>query len=422
MKWYSGAFSKLFVVFTAVAAMELNAETLDGDDTWRSYVAGLPELEEKFVGMLRDPDDPRLRQELYKFMYSNLSWGYFTRVYQDESYPDFWPVFNQAFPLGFANPDDTYLQAVLDDQGTYRISGHRGSTYIVDMQIGSGPLSSWGTGQLGPTKRNFELDRDVTIEEDGTFDFILSPERPEDYEGDWLPLDPGATFIWVRQIAYDWEKERDARFTIERLDVSARRERESPQQLAARMSVMSDFVNNWTELLLNWDKFVGQSLPVNDVLVLDFTKGGGIANQRYIQGLFDIGPGEALILETEVPEQCRYWMFHLTDEFLNSFNWLHNPVTINGRQALLDSDGKFRAVISDEDPGIANWLDTSGFENGGIVGRWKECSSFPKPSIRKVLLADVLNHLPDDTARVSPEERDASIRRLRRAAQLRRRW
>lgn len=413
--------SILSVIF-AIGSSAILAENGDDDKTWRSYVAGLPGLEEKFVGMLRDPDDPQLRQQLFKFMYQNLSWGYFTRVQQDESYPDFWPVFNQAYPIGFANPDDTYYQSVVDDQGTYRITGHRGSTYIVDVMVGSGPKSSWGTGQLGPTKRNFELDRDVTIGEDGAFDFILSAKRPEGHKGDWLPLDPGATFIWIRQIAYDWEKEQDARFTIERLDVPARRKRESTQQLAERMTLMSDFVHNWTEQFLNWEKFVGQPLPVNDVLVLDFSKGGGIADQRYVQGFFDIDDGEALILETDVPEECRYWMFHLTDEFLNSLNWLHNQVTINGRQAKLNNDGKFRAVIANADPGVANWLDASGFERGGIVGRWKECSSFPKPTLKKVRLTDVLDHLPNDTARVSPEERDASIRRMRRAAQLRRRW
>ncbi len=422
MKKYVSIVLGLVLSFSYFGCSVSQAEKADNENTWRSYVAGLPGLDEKFVAMLRDPNDPQLRQELYRFMYSNLSWGFFTRMHQDESYPDFWPVFNQAFPIGFANPDDSYYQAVVDDKGTYKITGNRGSTYIVDFMIGSGPKSSWGTGQLGPTKRNFELDRDVTIQPDGSFEFILSPERPEGFKGDWLPLDPSATFIWVRQIAYDWENERDGYFTIERLDVPARRPRESTQQMVDRMSLLSDFVANWTEQFLNWEKFVGQPIPVNDVLVLDFSKGGGIKTQRYIQGFFDIKADEALILETELPEECRYWMFHLTDEFFNSLNWLHNPVTINGHYAKVSSDGKFRAVISNSDPGVANWLDASGFENGGISGRWKECNSFPKPEIKKVKLAEVMDHLPKDTIRVSAEERDATIRKMRKAAQLRRRW
>ena len=389
---------------------------------WQAYVAGLPALQEKFIPLLRDPEDPRLRQELYKFMYSNLSWGYFTRMYQDESYPDFWPMFNQVYPIGFANPDDSYYQAVIDDKGVYRITGERGSTRIFDVQIGSGPLSSWGTGQLGPTKRNFEIDKHVTVNADGAFDFILSPERPEAYQGDWLPLDPGASFIWIRQIAYDWENEKDGVVTIERLDVPARRARESTERMSERMSVLSEFVENWTALFLNWEKFSGSPFLVNDVEVLDYSHGGGITTQRYIKGKFEIADGEALILETEVPKECRYWMFHLADEFLSSLNWLHNQVSINGHYAKLDSDGKFRAVISNTDPGVANWLDASGYQHGHIVGRWKECSSYPKPGVKKVKVADVRHHLPKDTSMVTPEEREATLRKMRKAAQLRRRW
>ena len=89
---------------------------------------------------------------------------------------------------------------------------------------------------------------------------------------------------------------------------------------------------------------------------------------------------------------------------------------------LLDSDGKFRAVISNTDPGVANWLDASGYQHGHIVGRWKECSSFPKPGVKKVKVDHVRHHLPKDTSMVTPEEREATLRKMRKAAQLRRRW
>lgn len=410
--------SAFFLPFLLV----LSCKSLADGDSWRDYVKDLPEQQEKFVKMLSRPNDPLLRQQLFKFMYHNLSWGYFTRMYQDESYPDFWPVFNQAYPLGFASPDNAYYQAVVDDKGVYRISGNRGSAYILDVQIGSGTLSAWGTGKLGPTKRNYEIDRDVTVNADGSFEFVLSAERPRGYKGDWLPLDPGATFLWIRQIAYDWEYEVDARFAIERLDVPARKARESAERYTERMSLMSEFVDNWTTRMLSWEKFLGEPLPENDVVVLDFSRGGGVKSQRYIQGWFDLKPDEALIIDTELPAQCRYWMFHLTDEFASSLNWLHNQVSINGHYAKVDSDGRFRAVVSEKDPGVANWLDTSGFPRGMISGRWKECSSFPKPDVRKVKFSEVLERLPEGTAMVTAEERDASIRKKREAAQLRRRW
>lgn len=397
-------------------------ETTDMKNDWQSYVSDLADLQDQYVKLLRDPDDALLKQELYKFMYNNLSWSYWFRMYQDESYTDFWPLFNNVYNLGFANPDDTYYQALLDDEGVYKISGYRGSTHIVDVQIGSGSLGSWGTGHLGPTLRNFELDKHVKVGSGGYFEFILSRKRPEGYTGDWLPLDEGAGFVWIRQIAWDWENEQDGRFAIERLDVPARRLRESADRMAERMNGLSEVVASWTIQQLHWNEWVGEPLPVNGVRLYDFSKGGGLKEQRYIMGYFDIKPDEALIVETELPKECRYWMFQLADEFASALNWMHNRVTVNGFYAKLDQDGKFRAVISQQDPGVANWLDPSGYEYGIIVGRWKECSSYPTPVVKKVSFEEVLDNLPPGTAMETAGERDAYLRKMRRAAQLRRRW
>ena len=76
----------------------------------------LSEVGDRQVKNIRDPNDPLLRQELYRFVYEMLAQGYFVMVYQDPKHPDFLPVFNQAFPVGFANPDDSYYQAVVDDK------------------------------------------------------------------------------------------------------------------------------------------------------------------------------------------------------------------------------------------------------------------------------------------------------------------
>jgi hypothetical protein len=71
---------------------------------------------------------------------------------------------------------------------------------------------------------------------------------------------------------------------------------------------------------------------------------------------------------------------------------------------------------------VHNWLDTGGFTEGTIFGRWLQCSSAPVPALTKVKLAEVREHLPADTPVVSPEERLELLRRRRIGAQLRRRW
>jgi hypothetical protein len=107
---------------------------------------------------------------------------------------------------------------------------------------------------------------------------------------------------------------------------------------------------------------------------------------------------------------------------MNSLDYMNRQTSINGHTARLDKDGKFRAVISATDPGVPNWLDTVGYAKGTMFGRWTECSSGPTPTIAKVKLADVRNHLPSDTPVISAEARDAALRLRRKGAQLRRRW
>jgi hypothetical protein len=84
-----------------------------------------------------------------------------------------------------------------------------------------------------------------------------------------------------------------------------------------------------------------------------------------------------------------------------------------------DRDGKARIVISAEDPGTANWLDTVGNPKGVALMRWYFTDSYPTPAARLVSVADLRALLPADTAWVTPEERRRAVDE-RRAAVLKR--
>ena len=110
------------------------------------------------------------------------------------------------------------------------------------------------------------------------------------------------------------------------------------------------------------------------------------------------------------------------DDFWRSLEWVHRQSSLNGFTARLDGDGKFRAVIASQDPGVPNWLDTVGRKTGMIYGRWTNSTSDVAPTVTKVKVTDVRGHLPAATPAVTTLERDATIRLRRKGAQLRRRW
>ena len=95
---------------------------------------------------------------------------------------------------------------------------------------------------------------------------------------------------------------------------------------------------------------------------------------------------------------------------------------MNGFTARTDADGLFRTVISAQDPGVPNWLDTTGLRTGIIQARFEGCDSWPEFKTSVIKVADVRSHVPADTPMITAEQRDASIRVRRKGAQMRKRW
>jgi hypothetical protein len=163
---------------------------------------------------------------------------------------------------------------------------------------------------------------------------------------------------------------------------------------------------------------------VNKLAIHDFAELGNAADwpQAYYEGLYELQPGEALIIETDLPEKRHYWNIQVADGLWNQVELVYRQSSLNGHQAAIDADGIFRAVLSAEDPGIHNWLDTGGNLYGSLIGRWYRCSSHPTPTVKKVPLKEVRQHLPATTPFITPEARGESLRERRIGAQLRRRW
>jgi len=417
---YKTSITLLFVfIFTNTHAEEYSVSAKE----WRSYVEPLLPLGENMVNLLDDPQDSQLRQDVYAFLFSQIAAGYAGRVYNSPEYPDFAPMYNLLFNQGFPNPDDSYYLVPLVDNGVYKISGFRGSVRYVNFQIGSGMTVPYGTGTLGPSIADYNIDS-LNLGDDGEFEVILSPTRPAGYNKDWWKLGAGATYLIVRQRAYDWIKEVDGRFAIERLDLPAAKPRPTADQIAAGLRSVSEWAETFGKLSLDgpWVKHLRNSALVNKVVPKDYASASGHATQRYVEGIFELDDDEALIIETDIPEHCSYWGFQLADELWRSLDYVHRQSSLNGFTARLDNDGKFRVIVSKQDPGVPNWLDTVDRNKGIIYGRWTECSSAPTPTVKKVNVVDVRKYLPENTAVVTKAEREEAIRLRRKGAQLRRRW
>jgi hypothetical protein len=352
-------------------------------------------------------------------MAMSLSQAYTLHFSDDPQRPTFFSLLNPIIKSAAPNPDYMYRLAFIDDVGTYRVEGTRGTNLFTQMGIGSGLI---GVDDVpGPPMLSLELDDDLTVGPDGSFSFLISPERPEGYEGDWFKLEKGARTVNIREASYDWLNERDGIFTIVRLDAALQYLRWSEAEIAHQLERMSGFADRYARIFVQFVRNLEQN-PVNTVTLHDWSGIGGLKGQSYYEGLFEIAEDEALILETEIPETAKYWSVLLADRIFNTIEWDKCQSSLNAHQARLDSDGKFRAVISIGDPGVHNWLETAGRTQGVVQGRWYKASSAPVPQLKRVKLAEVRDHLPADTLAFSEQDRREQLIERWRGAQIRRKW
>ena len=111
----------------------------------------------------------------------------------------------------------------------------------------------------------------------------------------------------------------------------------------------------------------------------------------------------------------------LMDSAMNPLDFMFRKAGLNGHEARVDPDGKVRMVISEQDPGVANWIDKSSYEVNGIRGRFLKCGS-PEWTSQVVPIGEVRAALYPDTPTVTPAERQQELRERVVAIQRRRRW
>lgn len=376
---------------------------------------------EKAVARLAEtwrPEDPHYRADVYRQIMTSLSYSYFAYFHADAEHPDWAPLWNPIYTLQ-PNPDDIYLQSPIRGDLTYRVSGNRGTCQILSFTT-QRALSGTVDEMPRPNGHNEVDDRDLGLEPGEDFEVIFSAERPAGYTGKWARIDPLATGMMVRFRSYDWENEIDPVLSIECLDPVPPKPRLGIDEIVRRIEEMARFPARKTRLYYAMQNGVKERVGFNVFEPVQYD--GALAKQVYWPACFQFDEGEALIIETDLPARRPYWNIQLNDPYFNALEYVYRQSSLNGHTAWISSDGKFRAVVSLEDPGVPNWLDPAGYREGGIYGRWFDCDSNPTPVIRRVPLAELRQHLPPDTPLVTPEERAEALRRRVRACQRRRRW
>jgi hypothetical protein len=385
---------------------------------WDAFIASLRTLPDQILAKLPEAKraDPQLQAEAGRLALESLASGLIDMIGGDGDFPAFLPAISYLLNVGQPNADTIYRSARLAPGGAYRLCGTRGS--LNQVKIGQVVPRSAETG----SGRAYLDVNELTVDHKGRFDVLISADRPHGHAGDWWELRPSATGLLLRMVSSDWTNEVSPTFSIERIDRPMGRPRTSAAEMEQRLAALSPRVCSMALMFVDHVEQLRSEGYVHRFKEFDISQSGGLVGQFYYEAVYELADDEALIIESPVPDVCPYRSIILTNEIYETTDWYNNHSSLNGAQSAQDGDGLLRFVVSAQDPGVKNWLDTAGYPTGIVQGRWTDCSSQPIPSARKVKLVEVRASLPADTAMVTGEDRDAIIRERRAAYQCRPHW
>jgi hypothetical protein len=305
----------------------------------------------------------------------NLEWA-------DPDFPGFYQASHLTAKIGADNPDNQYLNATVSGARRYRISGRLGTVPILTFGTKANRYAVDGTmASTGELARE-----EMLVGEDGSFEIILSKERPVG-AANWLKMEDDTTLVVVRQTFSDRATQTPCDMRIAAQDGPVVPAPLSAAFLAAGLARTTGFVDGTARTFLRWAEMF-RAEQFNRLATIDqemFWRAGGDPMIFYLHGYWQLAENEALAIETSIPA-CRAWNFQLNNYWMESLDYRAHRIHVSNASARLNADGKVTVVVAARDPGFGNWIDTAGHSHGTMLWRWTGATEHPVPSVSVVKL------------------------------------
>lgn len=306
------------------------------------------------------------------------------------------------------NPDFIYRSTALDGNGRYEIVGHidprnRPEQIILSVsgaQLAAAPLHK-NRADLG-NQVALLTDRDLAIAPDGSFRVTLGGTNPDD-SPNHIAIPPAPVTVGFRDVLSDWNQ-RPIGLAIRRTDGTPAVPLNKADVRQRVLANLESYVRYWSSFPESW--FGG--LQPNSLSGPVSREGGW----GFLAGLrFDLKPDEAFLVTT-TPAGASYAGIQIVDPWMIASDARKYQNSLNLAQATPNADGSYTFVIAPRDPGIANWLDSTGLHQGFAVLRWQ---GFPASTVDPSLVREFRVIKLADAARLpgvslaTPQQRQAQI-------------
>ena len=280
--------------------------------------------------------------------------------------------------MGLDNPDTLYFGTRVQAGREYVVTGKRGTTTDLSFQLLGGEYTD---ANVPDSETAFD-DRKLDIAADGSFEWRFTPAT-------------NAQLV-IREVYNDWSAQRGY-VAIARTDTAGTAPPPLTNELiekrwASAGKQLVQRVKTW----LQFPQWFYTNIPVNTMVAPRLTP-GGLATQYSSAGHFDLNPDQALVITVPVGD-APYFGFQLGSLWYISLDYINHQTSLNGTQAQADPDGKIRIVVAERNPGVTNWVETTGHRKGFLQFRWqrvsRELTAADGPTVELVDVASVPDHLP----------------------------
>jgi hypothetical protein len=311
---------------------------------------------------------------------------------------------------GIDNPDSVYRVIPISGDERYEIRGRVG-----DHRMTENYFTLWDAHMGTVDVLN---GRTMQVDSDGSFTITVDAD-PANGRPNHVRSTAEAHEFYIRDVLLDWGRDDPNHLEVQRLGgapgTPARTLDEQAEATAAMMAHFADFTGKLSHGVYK--------MPPNHFnLAWSADKVGAMRNQVYVMGRFDLAADEAFVIDVS-DGGAEYFTVPLSNIWGTTLDLVDRTGSLNKAQSVANEDGSYTYVISADDPGVANWIDSDGLREGILTLRMAEFGkSGPREDLGargRVIKLDRLDaevpHLP----RVSAQERTTQLAD-RRTAYLRR--
>jgi Protein of unknown function (DUF1214) len=303
---------------------------------------------------------------------------------------------------GGDGPDQHYVLIPVAHGAHYEIHGRRMTPEPADI-----PLTITGNPSLTMTLGSLDLRR-IQVAPDGRYTLTVGPEPPNG-DTNHIQVPPGAMYLFIRECRSDWRQVPSA-LRVRRTDPPAAG-RWTEEEMATRAAAL--MVEDVPPIF--WFMSLLEAMEPNTVSA-PFNTGsvGGLVSQSIVFARLELDDDHAFVF-TIGPGGAPYRGIALYDYWFRTIEYWRRQSCLNLAQSKPNPDGTITYVVSQEDPGVANWLDPAGLQHLLVLNRWQGHPAEPGPEGppsaegRLVAISELESALPDGIPMISPEDRRARL-------------